>query len=439
MSNKTTKRTLARNYLGPLALLTIPCTAMAQSNADLEERIRQLEEMVQQQGQKVTEQEESLETIKVMKSEDEAAVGATKLQSGEGPTTTVTYGGYVKADVFVSDYSDGDIAGGSVGRDFYIPATLPVGGEGEDPDVDMHAKESRFFLKTQTEIGGNTVGSYFEMDSLTGPGGDERISNSYNPRVRHAFFTFNNWLMGQTWTTFQDVGALAESLDFVGPAEGTTFARQTQIRYTQGGLQLALENPESTITPFGGGDRIVSDDNGIPDIVVRYTLSGDWGSLTAAALARQLRYEDVATNIDDDQTGFGLSLSGKLMLGQDDLRFMVTGGTGLGRYLALNLVNGAVIDENGELETVDSGWFHLLSAFMEPSMAVKPDLVSFLCRQRYRSDRRRRNQGGTERSRQFAVFADTESDRRGRIHDGDARSRVWRRWRSQPPYFLRQV
>lgn len=356
MINKSTTRKFARSYFGPLALLTLPCTAMAQGNAELEERVRQLEEMVQQLGGQVTEQEESLETIKVVKDAEQAEVGATKLQSGEGAATTVTYGGYVKADIFVSDYSDGDLAAGSAGRDFYIPGTIPIGGTDEDPDLDMHVKESRFFLKTDTDIGGSKLSSYFEMDFLLSGSGDERISNSYNPRLRHAFITYDGWLMGQTWSTFQDPGALSESLDFVGPAEGTVFARQTQIRYTQGAWQLALENPETTVTPFGGGGRIITDDNNIPDIVVRYKHAGDWGWLTGAAIARQLSYEDAdpAVNVDDDQTGFGISVSGKFMLGRDDLRFMVTSGTGLGRYVGLNLANAVVVDQNGDLETIDS-------------------------------------------------------------------------------------
>lgn len=356
MTNRTFKRKLARSYISPLVMLTIPCTAMSATNTELEERIRQLEAIVQQLGGQVTQQEETLETIKVVKDAKTPEVGATKLQSGMGAGTTVTFGGYVKADAFFSDYSDGDLAAGSAGRDFYIPGTIPIGGEDEDPDFDMHAKESRFFLKTDTDIGGDKLTSYFEMDFLLPPGGNERVSNSYNPRLRHAFIKYNGWLLGQTWSTFQDVGALSESLDFVGPAEGTVFERQPQIRYTQGPWQLALENPESTVTVFDGAtaSRVVTDDNGLPDIVVRYTHTQDWGWLTAAAIARQLSYEDNATNVDDDETSFGISFSGKIMLGKDDLRFMVTGGTGLGRYVGLNVVNGAVLDANGDLEAIDS-------------------------------------------------------------------------------------
>lgn len=358
MTNSTLNRKLPRSFICPLVLLTIPCSALSATNGELEERIRQLEAIVQQLEGQVTQQDQSIETIKVVKEKERAELGATKLQSGEGAATTVTFGGYVKADAIYSDYSDGDLAAGSAGRDFYIPGTIPIGGDDEDADLDMHAKQSRFFLKTDTDIGGSKLSSYFEMDFLLSGDGDgnERVSNSYNPRVRHAFIKYDNWLMGQTWSTFQDVGALPESLDFIGPAEGTVFARQTQIRYTQGSWQLALENPETTVTPFGGGGRIVTDDNNIPEIVVRYTHTRDWGWLTAAAIVRQLSYEDndPAVNVDDDQTGFGISVSGKFMFGKDDLRFMVTGGTGLGRYVGLNTANGVMVDESGDLETIDS-------------------------------------------------------------------------------------
>ena len=51
---------------------------------------------------------------------------------------------------------------------------------------------------------------------------------------------------------------------------------------------MALENPDSTITPNGGGSRIVTDDNAIPDIVARYNQKLINGSLSVAAIARQI-------------------------------------------------------------------------------------------------------------------------------------------------------
>jgi hypothetical protein len=185
--------------------------------------------------------------------------------------------------------------------------------------------------------------------------GDERISNSYNPRLRHAFLSYDKWLFGQTWTTFYNVQACPDNLDFIGPVESTIFGRQAMIRYSTGSWQFALENPETTITPYGGGERIVADDNQVPDAVVHYTLEGGWGTFEAAGLMRQLAYEDRAAGIDDTSSSYGISLSGRFLIGAgDDLRWMASAGKGLGRYIGLNTANGAVLDENGNLRAIDS-------------------------------------------------------------------------------------
>jgi hypothetical protein len=261
------------------------------------------------------------------------------------------FGGYIKTDVIFTDFDSGSYSG--AGRDFYIPATIPVGNGSGESYLDFHAKESRInFKSTHLLDNGAKLGTYFEMDFQLSGQGDERISNSYSPRVRHAFLTYNNWLVGQTWQTFFNVGALPENLDFVGPAEGTIFGRQTQIRYTNGPWMLAAENPETTITPYGGGGRVVSDDNKIPDVVLRYNAKGDWGSFSAAGMVRQLACHGCIGGVDDTATGYGFSLAGKFMLGKDDFRWMISTGQ-LGRYIGLNTANGAVVDSDGNLEGID--------------------------------------------------------------------------------------
>jgi len=283
------------------------------------------------------------------------------------------FGGYVKLDTIYSDYGSGSYSG--AGRDFYIPGTIPVGPDGADGEsyLDLHANESRInFRSTHLLDNGAKLGTFIEMDFLLAPGGNERVSNSYQPRLRHAFLTYNNWLFGQTWMTFFNVGALPENLDFVGPAESTIFGRQAMIRYTSGNWQFAIENPESTITPYAGLNsgigRVVTDDNKVPDLVLRYNLKGDWGSFTAAGIVRQLRMdgtinypdpddadETLTAVINDSTTGWGVSLSGKFVFGnKDDFRWMASTGSGMGRYMGLNTANGAVLDADGDLKAIDS-------------------------------------------------------------------------------------
>ena len=43
-------------------------------------------------------------------------------------------------------------------------------------------------------------------------------------------------------------------------------------------LAFSAENPETTVMPFGGGARIVTDDNTVPDLTARYNWKGDIGS-----------------------------------------------------------------------------------------------------------------------------------------------------------------
>lgn len=279
--------------------------------------------------------------------------------------TKFIFSGYIKMDAMYTKYSDGDLSAGSGLRDFHIPGAIPVGGISEGTDLDAHAKETRIHFETQTGLdNGESIITAVELDFLLPVGGNERVSNSYDPRLRHAFIKWNrgdrgSWLFGQYWDTFMII-VLPEDLDFIGTAEGTTFGRNPQVRWTSGSgrWEVAVENPESTITPFGGGGRIVTDDNATPDIVGRYNHKFRNGSLSVAAIARQISIDlssQGSAGVDDDVTGFGVSVGGKFNVGaQDDIRFMLTTGSGLGRYFGLNFANGAVVDASGNLEAIDS-------------------------------------------------------------------------------------
>jgi hypothetical protein len=270
--------------------------------------------------------------------------------------TKIAFGGYIKVDAMVTDTSDGQIATG-IGREFYIPSLTPVGGEGESAVFDFHARQSRFFFKTSTLLeNGKTVGGHIELDFMATPVGDERITNSYAPRLRQAFITYDKWLIGQTWSTFMDLNALPDTLDFIGNTDAMPFARQPLIRYSSDGFQVSLENPESTVMPFGGGGRITTDDNAVPDLVVKYGQNADWGAWSVAGLVRQLAYESGA--IDSTTSAYGITATAKIVLSNnDDIRLSATTGSGLGRYIGLNAVNGAVLDANNELEAIDSTAF----------------------------------------------------------------------------------
>jgi DcaP outer membrane protein len=283
-------------------------------------------------------------------------VGAQAGTLGTFDGTTVTIGGYVKVDAIFSQYSDGTLANGNVGRDFYVPSLIPTGGTDESTQLDVHARQTRINFGTSSTVDGVALKTFIEMDFMATTLGDDRITNGYAPELRLAFITYGNWMFGQNWSTFQNVASLPDTADFIGNTDGGIFVRQAQVRYSLGNWQFALENPETTVTPNKGGTRIVADDNSLPDLVGRYNLTAGDFTLSIAALARQLVY--IEGPIDSKTTAYGLSATGKLMIGKDDIRFGINAGSGMGRYIALNTANDAVLDVNGDLQAIDSiGYF----------------------------------------------------------------------------------
>ena len=262
-------------------------------------------------------------------------------------STTYKFGGYAKFDAMFTSYSDATPDGNSLMRQFYYAPQVPVGDGSGDSDMttDFQARESRLnFRVDHKTAGGSTVTAFAEMDFFVHGDGNEVVSNSYSPRLRHAFIKYDNWTFGQTWSTFQDVSVLPEALDFVGPAESTTFIRQSMVRYTTGNLELAVENPETFVAGADDGRGRTS----IPDLIGRYTFKLDGGHyIRLAGLVRSLKIDEDANGSQADETGWGVSASGKFMIGDGDLRAMVTYGDGVGRYIGLGFVRDGYVTEDG--------------------------------------------------------------------------------------------
>jgi hypothetical protein len=286
--------------------------------------------------------------------------------------TEYSFGGYIKLDAIASQYSDGERALAGVGDDFLVASVIPVGGESGDTNLDMHAKHSRIWFKTNTATDVGAIGTYIEMDFGVNQIGDERISNSAASRIRHAYLNWqydanSSLLAGQTWSTFFNVGSLPDTLDFVGPV-GTLFERQAQVRWTHtlngsSSVMFAMENPSSGLYGESGSAAGASayDNNALPDMVLRYNgKSGDF-SYSLAGLVREVAYKQNFANSqaqaivgDDSVYGYGLAFAGVWQLGQDDLRIQLNAGNALGRYLGLQTYRDGVIEDNGDIDLIDS-------------------------------------------------------------------------------------
>jgi hypothetical protein len=340
-----------------LAVSSLGAASLASADA-VEDRIQELERQLQELKSQVSSQQQEIAANKteVMAEIDQARPMA--------KGTKFTYGGFIQLDAITSDYSEGKPA--NLIEDFYVPSLVPVepasGNADSYTSTNFTAKTSRFFFTTATDTEAGLISTRIELDFMLSNQGDERISNSWSSRLRQAFV---NWeyekgssvLAGQSWTTFFNVAALPDLLDFVGPT-GTIFVRQPQIRWTVGGLQLAAENPATRLND-ADGSTVYENGQEMPDLVARYNGTAGKLAWSAAVLGRQLRYDSRsdggATEVgSDDQYGYGVSLAGKWMFGEDDLRFMLNVGDALGRYMGLNAFNDGYINANGDIKTVDS-------------------------------------------------------------------------------------
>lgn len=167
----------------------------------------------------------------------------------------------------------------------------------------------------------------------------QQETSSYGFRVRHAYGSFAGFLVGQTWGTFMDVDNSPETTDFNGPG-GSTIIRQPMIRYTYASnvfgasrFTIALENSSSYVLDETAAVMKESLSR-IPDVVLRWDGSFEWGNASIRALTQELRVNDGAA-ISATKRGYGGAATAFLKMrgGADYLSVGVTGGEGLGRYL----------------------------------------------------------------------------------------------------------
>ncbi|MGG6463145.1 DcaP family trimeric outer membrane transporter [Solilutibacter silvestris] len=382
-----------------------PALAATKKEKELEARVAQLEAQVKALVNAQQQQQAQLDTTKAEAADAHAQVADTKteldkikatqpaplpagkqpiqataINTGANPGTTFSYGGFVKLDAMATKTSDGKIDDGSAGRIFYLPSQIPVSAppaNGGNAYTDISAQLSRFWLSADTVTQrGDKLKGYVEMDFYGGGSnalnGNETSTNTYGVTLRQAYVQWNNWLAGQTWSNFQDVAALPDAVDFVGPTDGTIFVRQAQIRYAKGNWSFSAENPQTTIGSVATGARLAnSGANVMPDLTARYTTKGNWGHFSVALLARQFEYQNKLANGSYQSaktaTGGAVSVAGNFNIGKnDDLRYMVNAGSGISRYMAFGLGSDTVLDANGGLHALDGyggfvSWRHAFS------------------------------------------------------------------------------
>jgi len=337
-----------------------PDTNAAQEELkSLKQRIADLEKLIKQQsgnsvaeevpvGEKATEENKSIAATGFTGEAPEEEKGSVEISTAG---STMTVGGQIRLDAAYnnpggpSDYGMGTSA---------IPS--PAAAQGERGLFSMQARSSRFWFRTDTPVGSDALRTLIEID-FWGSAGNERVSNSHNIRLRHAYAEYAGFTVGQTYSTFMHSG---NTPNVISDAAGDMYVRQPLIRYTRpfdkGDVQIALEQPETTLTDING-NQVAPNDDRFPDLTAKLTWHPDWGQLMFSGLLRQLRIDTGATAIGgvpagvvDRAVGGALFVSARIdMMGGDDLRLGFAMGNALGRYAAYNSFNDAAIDAMGNI------------------------------------------------------------------------------------------
>jgi hypothetical protein len=120
-------------------------------------------------------------------------------------------------------------------------------------------------------------------------------------------------------------------------------------------VSVAAESAETALSSLTSPGLTEHDGDQLPDFAARLVYRSRIGDFSLAGVARQLALRSVNNHLT--APGWGLSLAGKVPFGsagKHDLRFMLSGGSGIGRYLGLNLAPDAILLGSGDAARVKS-------------------------------------------------------------------------------------
>lgn len=268
-----------------------------------------------------------------------------------GTTSAMKIGGFVNLSL-VNSFDSVLIT------DRFIVGGIPPEGEapsGVRSGMDVTASQTRLNFEVREKTTHGTLRAFVEGDF-------EGENESF--RLRHAFGQYRYLLAGKTWSTFANVNALPEEVDFEG-VNGVVLRRQPQLRFSPEFGQdfsfvFSIEEPDTQIAN-GTGSKGAWDIVGSVDRLPLGEL-GSWNYRISGVL-RDLEGQFSAGSDPDSipqtssATGWGVTTSGQKSFADwsegDFLLWQLTYGEGIGRYLNdLSTVGGgdAVFDPEGELK-----------------------------------------------------------------------------------------
>lgn len=249
---------------------------------ELRQEVEALKSLIQQQQQVQQQQQTQIAQVQQAKPAAPASV-LSSLKSKSGADVSIY--GSIRGDAnYIIKGADSDFNSTHTSKDNVSDKLVAT------------SKVTRLGLDFNTPVGDSKLGGKVEVDFA---------GTSDNLRIRHAYLTFNNWLFGQTTSSFASVHA-PEMIDFNTNIGGSgASARVPQVRYSQKlapATQLFVSAEEGNSKATETGDLSYR----LPVLTAKVTQGFADGKGLASARALVEHYKSDAAN--DDKTGWGAAL-----------------------------------------------------------------------------------------------------------------------------------
>jgi hypothetical protein len=152
----------------------------------------------------------------------------------------------------------------------------------------LSANQSRLGFSFIFPKAAQNTTAFLEGDFLSSTKGENTFF-----RLRNAYITYGEFLIGQTWTNFGDINGSPNTLDLEGP-NSATGARVPQIRWRKPInkdwlLLVAIEEPRADYTPLPGANPVKS---AFPEFVVKPKYSFRNGHWSNSLIYKPIIYTD---------------------------------------------------------------------------------------------------------------------------------------------------
>lgn len=307
-----------------LTLSILVFTSLAHANVSLEQQVAQLQQQVQalqelvQQQQKANDQKFNEQKMAAAP----ALVESAAPKKSSAPVLQHTTKGGAEFELYGNVRADMSYQMKGPNTMYNLISAVPLEGtpdEHKNSDKfqsTLNATRFGFNFKTP-QLGEHAIGGKVEMDFFGGAGRDTF-------RIRHAYMTYDQWLLGQTWSNFNAVEYFPETVD-ASLSVGGSLTRVPQIKYSVPvnphlNLAFSLEDSKAETVTRTGTQNFTTDPDAklkLPSATGRVNYKFDNGS----ALSGRAFVTQKATNHEgnDDFLAWGVALGGKYQAAENTL------------------------------------------------------------------------------------------------------------------------